>query len=175
MKIIDLTKGEPTYFLLEKTCMHCNKTTEFSLSEKQFSDYIVGRKFVQDVFPELSKEDREMIISGTHPSCWDEMFQVYEDDDLEEIDYSSFSDEELGFDNEEKESMRTCICCKKEIDLLWKDILPETTNLDNAADIKIAGSYGSRYDLTVLSGFICDDCIDQLVNEKIVTIKIEGI
>lgn len=172
MKIVDLTKGEPTFFLLERTCMHCEKTTEFSLSRKQYDGYIVDRKYVQDVFPELSKEEREVIISGTHPECWNAMFQYDEED---EIDYSNFSDEELGFDNEEEEVMKICICCKKEIDLLWKDIRPEATNLDNAADIEISGSYGSRYDLTVISGFICDDCIDKLVNEKIVTIKIERI
>jgi len=28
-------------------------------------------EFVQNVFPEMSPEDRELLISGTHPACWD--------------------------------------------------------------------------------------------------------
>lgn len=170
MKIIDLTKGEPTHFLLERTCMHCDNTTEFSLSRKQYNEYIVERKYVQDVFPELSKEEREVIISGTHPECWNAMFQYDEED---EIDYSNFSDEELGFDNEEDGDKMICICCNKELELLWKDLLPEATNIDNGADIIISGGYGSRYDITTVTGFICDDCIDNLVKKNIVKIKEE--
>jgi hypothetical protein len=29
---------------------------------------------VQDAFPEVPKEYREMFISGTCPKCWDDMF-----------------------------------------------------------------------------------------------------
>ena len=29
---------------------------------------------VQDVFPDAPRAEREVIISGTHPSCWAEMF-----------------------------------------------------------------------------------------------------
>lgn len=166
-----ITDGKNVFFT--KNCMHCGKDSEITITLTQYVSWVINNAHIQDVFPEMSNEDREVLISGTHPNCWKEMFA--DDDEFEEIDYSNFSDEELGFDNEEKESMRTCICCKREIDLLWKDIRPEATNLDNAADIEISGSYGSRYDLTVISGFICDDCIDQLVNEKIVTIKIERI
>jgi hypothetical protein len=30
---------------------------------------------IQDVFPELNADEREFMISGTHPACWDEMFK----------------------------------------------------------------------------------------------------
>ena len=43
-------------------------------------DYFKGKKayeqgaFVQDAFPNLNIDEREQIISGTHPQCWDELF-----------------------------------------------------------------------------------------------------
>jgi hypothetical protein len=48
----------------------------------------------------MPKEEREFMISGTHPDCWNEMFK---DTDEDEIDYSKVSDEELGFDDEDEE------------------------------------------------------------------------
>jgi len=32
------------------------------------------RKFMQDIFPELSIEDRELLISGTCGTCWNKLF-----------------------------------------------------------------------------------------------------
>ena len=163
-----ITDGKNVFFT--KNCMHCGKDSEITITLAQYEEWVVNDGYIQDVFSEMSNEDREVLISGTHPNCWKEMFA--DEDEFEDIDYSSFSDEELGFDDEEDEAVRTCICCKNSIELLWKH-RPDATNLDNAADITISGSYGSRYDLTTVSGFICDNCIDNLVNDKIVRIKIE--
>lgn len=166
-----ITDGTNVFFT--KRCFHCGKDSEITITTAQYEAWVVNDGYIQDIFPEMTNEDREVLISGTHPKCWEEMFPIIEDDEFDDIDYSKFSDEELGFDKEEEVGMRTCICCKKTIDLLWKEIMPEATNLDNAADIRIDGSYGSRYDMTKIMGFICDDCIDQLINEKIVRIEIE--
>lgn len=35
---------------------------------------------IQDVMPELSADDREMLISGMHADCWDALFPPDEDD-----------------------------------------------------------------------------------------------
>ena len=43
--------------------------------------------FVQDAFPYLSAEVREMLISGICPSCWNNMFGggfIDEDEEVEE-------------------------------------------------------------------------------------------
>lgn len=29
---------------------------------------------IQDAFPEMSRPEREQIVSGTHPECWEKMF-----------------------------------------------------------------------------------------------------
>lgn len=40
---------------------------------------------IQDVFPELSAEDREMIMTGIHASCWEEAFS--EEDTESNVSY----------------------------------------------------------------------------------------
>jgi hypothetical protein len=60
-----------------KKCYHCGKNGYIIMSQK---DYFKGKKayeqgaFVQDAFPNLNIDEREQIISGTHPQCWDELF-----------------------------------------------------------------------------------------------------
>ena len=39
------------------------------------------RKFMQDIFPELPIEDRELLISGTCGTCWDKLFPHEEGDE----------------------------------------------------------------------------------------------
>jgi hypothetical protein len=62
--------------------MHCNEDTDFILDETEYQRLIINNEYIQDVFPLLGKEEREMMISGTHPKCWIEMFGS-EDDYLE--------------------------------------------------------------------------------------------
>lgn len=38
-------------------------------------------EFIQNAFPRLSADDREIMISGTHPTCWDKMFPPEDEDD----------------------------------------------------------------------------------------------
>jgi hypothetical protein len=33
-----------------------------------------GGENIQQVFPDMSAEDRELLISGIHPVCWDQLF-----------------------------------------------------------------------------------------------------
>lgn len=66
---------------------------------------------------------------------------------------------------------RPCLICKKDIFYLWeKDIAPEATNLDNASDIIINSWYGSRFDMTEHLANICDDCMEQAIDDGRVTL-----
>lgn len=58
----------------ENTCFHCGQTNIFILNNTDYLAWKITRKYVQDVFPHLTKEQRELLISGTHPKCWNEMF-----------------------------------------------------------------------------------------------------
>lgn len=51
-------------------CVVCNKSSEVELDREQYEQWQSGMH-VQAAFPEMSAEDREILISGTHPECWD--------------------------------------------------------------------------------------------------------
>lgn len=54
-------------------CQACTKTSEFTLDDEKVSRWQAGA-YIQDVWPEMTMNDRELIISGTHPKCWEELF-----------------------------------------------------------------------------------------------------
>lgn len=67
-----------------KRCQHCGDTGVMAVSKDGLALRQAGA-YVQDAFPELSAPEREQLISGTHPECWDEMFGLVE---IEDYDYS---------------------------------------------------------------------------------------
>lgn len=88
------------FVYFDKVCIHCGKSTSFAITRGQYESWVLEDDYIQNVFPDMNSDEREMMISGTHPECWNEMFPVIEDDEYDDIDYSQFSDEELGFDKE---------------------------------------------------------------------------
>jgi hypothetical protein len=60
-------------------CPLCQKTSDFTLDAEKVEQWRAGG-FIQDLFPELTANQREQIISGTHPKCWDILFPDDEDD-----------------------------------------------------------------------------------------------
>lgn len=59
-------------------CPVCNKggTVEIPIEKlSEVNRWRVRRHvFIQDLLPELDADQREMLISGTHPECWKELF-----------------------------------------------------------------------------------------------------
>jgi hypothetical protein len=47
-------------------------------------DYLDKKKHVQDAFPYLSAGEREQIMTGTHPECWEKMFPEEDEDEQSE-------------------------------------------------------------------------------------------
>ena len=68
---------------IQTTCPHCGKTTYLDVTFEGYLAYMMGDP-ICECFPELSADDREMLISGVCPTCWDEMFPPEEDEDFEE-------------------------------------------------------------------------------------------
>lgn len=62
-----------------KDCPHCKKGGMLTIWEHDMERYLNGAN-AQDAFPDLIAPIREQIISGTHPKCWDEMFEGWDDD-----------------------------------------------------------------------------------------------
>lgn len=60
-------------------CMACGKTSMLHLSSVALSQW-QGGAMIQDAFGDLSAPAREQIKTGTHPACWDAMFEGMDDD-----------------------------------------------------------------------------------------------
>ena len=65
---------EKETILVEKVCMLCGKPNGITVSLEGYNKWKVGGMFVQDAFPELTADEREVLISGSHPDCFDEAF-----------------------------------------------------------------------------------------------------
>lgn len=61
-----------------RPCMVCGKASEMVLSKAAVQAW-QGGEYVQTAFPEMLPDEREMLISGTHPACWDVLFSDEED------------------------------------------------------------------------------------------------
>lgn len=55
-------------------CMCCGLSEELQLEEEKLIRWHYGES-IQDVFPELTISERELIVTGTHDSCWDLLFE----------------------------------------------------------------------------------------------------
>lgn len=67
---------------VNKTCMVCNKTHAIEIDQDAFVRWMQG-ELIQNVAPELSDDDRELLISGVCGPCFDEVFGEDEEDDEE--------------------------------------------------------------------------------------------
>ena len=85
-KIYDFTtEYEKALFSVTKQCSWCGDFIVIEMTYRQHEAYVGKTSYVQDIFPHISKEDREMLISGTHAHCWNEMFAELDEEEEEEI------------------------------------------------------------------------------------------
>jgi len=54
-------------------CPFCHRANEVPVNEADYWDWQDGA-LAQVAFPYLSADEREMLISGICPKCWEEMF-----------------------------------------------------------------------------------------------------
>ncbi|MGG7453035.1 hypothetical protein ACQ3HE_19225 [Plantibacter auratus] len=62
-----------TVTITTRPCMFCRRTTDVELTPEQAAA-VEARTPIQDVLPDVAPATRELLISGTHPSCWEEAF-----------------------------------------------------------------------------------------------------
>ena len=58
-------------------CHRCKKEFPVEVTDEQMKEFQLPRnerRNVQDIFPTLSADDRELLISQTCPTCWDELW-----------------------------------------------------------------------------------------------------
>ncbi len=59
---------------LEVDCRICGKTVNLVIEQEDFKKFKNREGAVQNIFPYLSADEREMLISGICPDCWEELF-----------------------------------------------------------------------------------------------------
>ena len=63
-----------TPMIIETTCPFCGKTHEVTVDAIDYLAWEVGDVLAQNAFPYLSADEREMLISGICPDCWERTF-----------------------------------------------------------------------------------------------------
>lgn len=73
-------------------CHMCNKQYNIMVTEDSAIEWMSpNRRLVQEVFPYLTPDERELITSHTCPVCWDNLFGTdEEDEDLEGKHYCKY-------------------------------------------------------------------------------------
>ena len=77
-------------------CPFCGRANERAVNEADYLDWQDGA-LVQNAFPYLSADEREMLISGICPTCWESTFGGEDEEDPEDWDEPSDYDLEVGF------------------------------------------------------------------------------
>ena len=60
-------------------CPFCGHSHEVEVNDMDYLDWQDG-ELVQDAFPYLSASERELLVSGICPTCWDKMFKTDDND-----------------------------------------------------------------------------------------------
>lgn len=84
-------------FKLKTFCPICRCFTDVCLNIEDYNRQKNG-ELIQNAMPYLNAEEREMLISGICPSCWNNMFNEEDEDDEDEDYFSEPEDLEMGFD-----------------------------------------------------------------------------
>jgi hypothetical protein len=61
--------------ILNNTCIHCGEANQITLDAVALANWR-NRELIQNVFPNLNYQQREIIQTGIHPECWEEMFPL---------------------------------------------------------------------------------------------------
>lgn len=54
-------------------CPVCGESSFVAVKEDALKAWQNGM-YVQDAFPDFDADKRELLMTGTHPECWDSMF-----------------------------------------------------------------------------------------------------
>lgn len=66
--------------IVKKDCPFCGQDNGIEVDMASYEKW-QGGAFVQNAFPTLTAEEREVLVSGSHADCWDEAYDDEEDDD----------------------------------------------------------------------------------------------
>ena len=59
--------------IVNRTCPFCGRISRIELDTEKLDRWDSGEN-LQDVFPDMDLNTREILISGIDPECWDRLF-----------------------------------------------------------------------------------------------------
>lgn len=65
-------------------CPICGHANEIAVNEEDYFDWAFDGVLAQEAFPYLSADEREMLISGICPTCWEKTFGSGDDEQEED-------------------------------------------------------------------------------------------
>ena len=81
------------------TCPICGAESHMVLDYRSFENWMNG-ELVQNAFPYLDANERELLVSGICSECWSKMFpsEEEEEEDEDDLDYDyDYDYDEVGF------------------------------------------------------------------------------
>ena len=77
---IDLSQGAEETYQLTRVCHICREKSHVLVCAELYRIWDSGH-LIQNVWPNLTPAQREMIKLGYHAECWEKMFSSEEDDE----------------------------------------------------------------------------------------------
>ena len=65
---------------LVSTCPLCGHVSEITVEMDDYLEWVFNDKPVVTIFPYLSANEREILISGICPSCWEVIYASYDEE-----------------------------------------------------------------------------------------------
>ena len=65
--------NDTTKTIITDGCVICGERSYMTVNLDSYTKWTNG-VYAQDAFPTMTADEREMLISGTHPQCFDEIF-----------------------------------------------------------------------------------------------------
>ena len=59
--------------LIKKECPFCHRVFQNTFDADKYRQWKAGEGNVQDIFHDRTPDDREFLITGICPECWDKM------------------------------------------------------------------------------------------------------
>lgn len=158
--------NEERNVVLSVRCDFCGKTYAVYVTEESFEEFTSpNRRHIQDIFPYLGADERELLISHTCGFCWEKIFSFSEHEELNEKDFTNDNDC-VDFNQstrpKQKESKDMRERFEKAFDILFEESFDgefskERELFSMMADVNFAESSNLGYSITRALKVICSD------------------
>lgn len=65
--------------IVQRQCILCGGVSDIEVTAEDYRAYVMGAH-AQVVWPDWTPDQRELLITGTHPKCWDIITQEEEEE-----------------------------------------------------------------------------------------------